>query len=166
MPRWDKKKGIKKTKQQVKAMKVIYTCKGEKSKTPFQVHRSGGKMPAIEQYHCKFQLKVVMETITNHWWLMSDSDIEHSRHPPVRKEAQKGSSSDITLEQLQFVIQMYHNSIPPSTMSHIMSNLVGKEFSADTMSNLTKNCQEAMDLANGISPHLSSAQKTLERLRA
>ncbi len=107
-----------------------------------------------------------MDTVTNHWWLMSDSHIEHSHHPPVRKEAQKGFSSDITPEQLQFFIQMYQNSIPPSTMSHIMSNLVGKEFSADTMSNLTKKCQEAMDLANGISPNLSSAQKTLQRLRA
>ncbi len=106
-----------------------------------------------------------MNTITNQWWLMSDSNMEHSHHPPVRKEAQKGSSSDITPEQLKFVIQMYQNSISPSTMSQIMSNLVGEEFSADTMSNLTKKCQEAMDLANGISPHLSSAQKSLERLR-
>ncbi len=135
-------------------------------KTPFQVHHSGGKMPTNNQYCCKFQLKVAMDTVTNHWWLMSDSNIEHSHHPSVRKEDQKGSSSDITPEQLQFVIQMYHNSIPPSTMSHIMSNLVGKEFSADTMSNLTKKCQEAMDPANGISPNLSSAQKTVERLRA
>ena len=94
---------------------------------------------------------------------MLDSNIEHSHHPPVRKEAQKGSSSDVTPEQWQFVSQMYQSSISPSTMSHIISNLVGKEFSADTMSNLTKKCQEAMDLANGISPHLSSAQKTLER---
>ena len=166
MPRWDRKKFTKKTKQQVKEMKVIDTREGEKSKAPFQARRSGGKMPAIEHYRCKFQLKVAMDIVTNHWWLMSDSNIEHSHHPPVRKEAQKGSSSDITPEQLQFVIQMYQNSIPPSTMSHIMSNLVGKEFSADTMSNLTKKCQEAMDLANGISPNLSSAQKTLERLRA
>ena len=30
MPRWDKKKGTKKTKQQEKAMKVIDTCKEEK----------------------------------------------------------------------------------------------------------------------------------------
>ncbi len=88
MPKWDKKKGIKKTKQQVKAMKVIDTCKGEKSKTPFQTRCSGGKMPAIEQYCCNFQLKVVMDTITNHWWSMSDSNIEHSHHPPVRKEAE------------------------------------------------------------------------------
>ena len=166
MPRWDKKKGTKKTKQQVKAMKMIDIREGEKSKTPFQACRSGGKMPTNDQYLCKFQLKVAMDTVTNHWWLMSDSQLEHSHHPPVRKEAQKGSGSDITPEQLKFFIQMYRNSIPPSTMSHIMSNLVGKEFSADTMSNLTKKCQEAMDLANGISPNLSSAQKTLERLRA
>ncbi len=107
-----------------------------------------------------------MDTVRNHWWLMLDSQLEHSHRPPVRKEAQKGSGSDITPEQLKFFIQMYRNSIPPSTMSHIMSNLVGKDFSADTMSNLTKKCQESMDLANGISPNLSSAQKTLERLRA
>ncbi len=102
-----------------------------------------------------------MDAVTNHWWLMLDSNIEHSHHPPMKKEVLKGSSSDITLEQLQFVIHMYCNSIPPSTMCHIMSNLVGKEFSAATMSNLTKKYQEAMDLAN----HLSSAQKPLERLR-
>ncbi len=81
-------------------MKVIDPCKGEKSKTLFQVHHSGGKMLANEQYGCKFQLKVVMDTVTNHWWLMSDSHIEHSHHLPVKKEAQKGSSSDITPEQL------------------------------------------------------------------
>ncbi len=166
MPRWGKKKGIKKTKQQVKVMKVIDTCKGGKSKTPFKVHCSCGKMPAIEQYCCKFQLKVAMDTVTNCWWLMSDSNIEHSHHPPVRKKVQKGSSSDITPEQLQYVIQMYRSSISPSTMPHIMSNLVGKEFSADIMSNLTKKCQKAMDAANGILPQLSSVQKTLERLRA
>ncbi len=68
-------------------MKVIDTCKGEKSKTLFQAHRSGGKMPANELYCCEFQLKVAMDTVTNNWWLMSDSNIEHSHHPPVRKEA-------------------------------------------------------------------------------
>ncbi len=45
MPRWDKKKGIKKTKQQEKVMKVIDTCEGEKLKTPFIAHCIGGKMP-------------------------------------------------------------------------------------------------------------------------
>ncbi len=147
-------------------MKVIDTCKGAKSKTPFQARHSGVKMPGNKQYHCKFQLKVSIDTVTNHWRLMSDSNIEHPQYPNVRKEAQKGSSSDITPEQLQFFIQMYRNSIPPSTMSHIMSNLVGKEFSAYTRSDLMKKCQEAMDLANRISPNLSSAQKTLQRLRA
>ena len=166
MPKWDKKKGTKKSKQQQKAMKVMDTREGVKSDKPFQPRRSNGMMPAKEEYLCKFRLKVAMDSITNRWWLMSDSNIEHSHHPPVRKEAQKGSSSDVTPEQLEFVMQMYRHSIPPSTMSHIMSNLVGKEFSADTMANLTKKCQEAMDLANGISPDLSSAQKTLERLRA
>ncbi len=93
---------------------------------------------------------------------MLDSNIEHSHHQPVRKEGQKGSHSDITPEQLQFVIQMYQSSISPSTMSYIMSNLVGKEFSADTMSNLTKKCQEVMDVANVILPQLSSAQKEMK----
>ncbi len=59
----DKKKGIKKTKQQVEAMKAIDTHKGEKLKTPFQVHCSGGKMPAIEQYCCKLQLKVCHKSL-------------------------------------------------------------------------------------------------------
>ncbi len=71
MPRWDKKV-TKKTKQQEKAMKVIDARKREKSKTPFQARCSGGKMPANELYHCKFQLNIVMDTVTNHWWLMSD----------------------------------------------------------------------------------------------
>ncbi len=88
MPRWDKKKHTKKTKQQEKAMKVIDTHEGEKSKTSFKVCCSGGKMTAMEQYCCKFQLKVVMDTITNHWWLMSDSNIEHSNHPLVTKETE------------------------------------------------------------------------------
>ncbi len=87
MLRWDKKKHTKQIKQQQKAMKVIDTREGEKSKTPFQVRRSGRKMPTNDQYLCKFQLKVAMDTVTNHWWLMSDSNIEHSHHPPVRKEA-------------------------------------------------------------------------------
>ncbi len=85
MQRWVKKNHTKKTKQQEKAMKVIDTCKGKKSKTPFLARHSGSKMPANEQYHCKFQLKVAMDTVKNHWWLMSDSNIEHSHHPPVRK---------------------------------------------------------------------------------
>ncbi len=33
MPRWDKKKGTKKTKQQKKTMNLIDTCEGAKSKT-------------------------------------------------------------------------------------------------------------------------------------
>ena len=52
MQRWDKKKGTKKTVQKEKATKVIDTRKGEKSKTPFQAHCSGGKMPANELYCC------------------------------------------------------------------------------------------------------------------
>jgi len=75
-------------------------------------------------------------------------------------------SADIAPDELKFMIQMFHHSIPPSTMSHIMTNLVKKEYSADTISNLTKKCMEVMDLANGISLDLSSVQKTLEPLRA
>ncbi len=62
-------------------MKVINTCIGEKSKTTFKVHHSGGKMPAIEQYCCEFQLKVAMDTVTNHWWLKLNSNIEHLTIP-------------------------------------------------------------------------------------
>ncbi len=85
--------------------------------------------------------------------------------PPIKKEAQKGSSADITPDQLKFAMQMYHHGIPPSTMSHIMTNLVGKEYFADKISNLTKKCMKVIDLANVISLDLSSVQKASERLR-
>ena len=165
MRNWDKKRGKKKTKQQEKVMRVMDTREGsEKEKKVFQARRTTGKMPAVESFLCKFKLKLVMDPATERWWLMSDSVIDHTHHPPVRKEAQKGNESDITPEQMKFIMQMYRHSIPPATMSHIMSNLVGKDFTPDTVANITKKCQEAMDLANGISPKLSSARKTLERL--
>ena len=167
MRKWDKKRGQKKTKQQEKMKRVVDTREGgAKEKKAFQARRSIGKMPANQDFLCKFKLKLIMDPGTEHWWLMSDSVIEHTFHPPVRKEAQKGNESDITPEQMKFIMQMYRHSIPPATMSHIMSNLVGKDFFPDTLANLTKKCQDAMDLANGISPNLSAAKKTLERLRA
>ncbi len=86
---------------------------------------------------------------------MSGSNLKHSNHPPVKKEAQKGSSADITPNQLKIVIQMYHHSIPPSTMSHMMTNLLEKMYPTYTILKLTKKCKEAMDVANGISLDLS-----------
>ncbi len=116
-------------------------------------------MPSIEEQLSKFKMKVAIDANTDHWWLTSDSNLEHSKQPPVKKEAQKGSNADIISDKL-FVMQLYYHSIPPSKMSHIMTNLVGKEYSGDTISNLTKKGKEEMDLANIISLDLSSEQKT------
>lgn len=52
------------------------------------------------------------------------------------------------------------------SLTSIMPTIVGEEFSANMISNLTKKYQNAMDLANGISPDPSTMQKPLEHLKA
>ncbi len=96
---------------------------------------------------------------------MSDGNFQHNDHPPVKEEAQLGGEAKLTPAQMKFIMQMYDHSIPPSTISDIMTKLVGKEFTAATIVNIGKKEQQAIHIAEGIKVDMGNAQKTLERLR-
>ncbi len=122
-------------------------------------------MPTDYNKLCKFQIKVTMNYYTKHWWFLSSSNLQHNDHPPVWIKAQLGGEHDLSAEQMKFITQLYQHSVAPSTISDIMTKMVGKEFSLDFTSNLGRKVTETIDTANGITADMSSAQKTLECLR-
>ncbi len=115
---------------------------------------------------CEFEIKVAMDYDTKHLWFLSLSNLQHNDHPPLLIEAQLGGEHDLSAEQMKFITQLYQHSVAPSTISDIMTKMVGKEFSPDFTSNLGREVTESIDSANGITADMSSAHKTLERLRS
>ena len=122
-------------------------------------------MPSEEAELCKFRIRLEKDDNTQRWWLMSEGNLHHNDHPPLREEARLAGESNLTPDQMKFIMQMCDHNVCPSTISDIMTKLVGKEFTADTIANIGRKVQQAIDIAEGITPEMTSAERTLERLQ-
>ncbi len=122
-------------------------------------------MPSKKNELCNFWLQVIMDQSNKWWWLMCDSIIEHNDRPILCPEAKLTGESDLTPDEMEFIQKLYCHGVIPTTITDIMSKIVGKEFNVTTMSNIEKKLTRAIDEACGIDPKRTSAQKSLEGLR-
>ncbi len=71
-------------------------------------------------------------------WLMSDNIIKHNDHPLLCTEAKLAGELDITPDQMGFIQQLSSHGVILTTISGIMSKIVGKEFNSTTISNIER----------------------------
>ena len=73
-------------------------------------------------------------------------------------EAQMLSEKDLSVEQLYFIHPMYDNGVSSSSISTIMSKVVGNgQFLTQTIKNITGNIQSAIDVMRDIDHTMSIA---------
>ncbi len=68
-------------------------------------------------------------------------------------------------DQMEIILQLYSHGVILSTISNIMSKIVGNEFNSTMISNIERKLVRAIDETFGIDPKMTYAQKTLEQLR-
>ena len=101
------------------------------------------------------------------WYIHSRSSLEHHNHPALEEEATLLSQKDLSDKDEQLINILCDANVPPSKISKKM-NAVREDDKGTllpkTIFNINEKCQRLIDLANGILPTCTDAEKTLKLL--
>ncbi len=103
----------------------------------------------------------------NHWYISSNSSLDHKHHPKLDNQAISLSQSDISKQELRLLNVLYDVNVPPSKISTVLDTVRDDHrgtFLPKTLFNLNEKCRNLIDIANGIQPTCSDAEKTLKYL--
>ena len=102
---------------------------------------------------------------SNHWYLHSfGSCLDHKHHPKLDVTANTLSKKDLSDAELKLTNLLYNVNVPPSTIAKVLTTLKDDDvgtFLPKTLFNINEKCQSLIDVANGILPTCSDAEKTL-----
>ncbi len=102
---------------------------------------------------------------SNHWYLQSHgSNLDHKHHPKLDVKAVTLSEKDISHDELKLTTLLYDINAPPSTIAKVLTTIQDDDvgtFLPKTVFNMNEKCQSLIDVANGILPTCSDAEKTL-----
>jgi hypothetical protein len=94
--------------------------------------------------------------------------LDHCNHPPLEDQATLLSQKDLSSKDEQLINILCDANVPPSKISKIMTSIrVDDEGTLlpKTIFNINEKCRQLIDLANGILPTCSDAEKTLKLLQ-
>ncbi len=103
----------------------------------------------------------------NHWYISSNSCLDHKHHPKLDDQAISLSRSDISKQELRLLNVLNDVNIPPSKISTILETVGDDDrgtFLPKTLFNHNEKCRILIDVANGTLPTCSDAEKTLKHL--
>ena len=102
---------------------------------------------------------------SDHWYLHSfGSCLDHKHHPKLDVAASTLSEKDLSDAELKLTNLLYDVMVPPSTIAKVLTTLRDDDvgtFLSKTLFNINEKCQSLIDVANGILPTCSDAEKTL-----
>ena len=104
----------------------------------------------------------------NHWYLHANSCLHHKHHPSLDDCARLRSSKDMNALEMNLMNIMYDATLPPSKVSQVLSIVNTDEkgtYLPKTLFNVTEKCRNLEDVANGILPTCSDAEKTIKYLQ-
>ena len=117
---------------------------------------------------CPMKFRVYLNG-SNHWFLQSQgSCLDHKYHPKLNVSAFSLSEKDMTNDEQRLTALLYDVNVPPSTISKILSSIRNDDvgtFLPKTVFNINEKCRSLVDVANGILPTCSDAEKTLISLQ-
>jgi len=99
--------------------------------------------------------------------IYSSSSLEHHNHPPLEEEATLFSQKGLSDKDEQLRNILCDANVPPSKISKVM-NAVREDDKGTLLPkkifNINEKCRWLIDLANGILPTCTDAEKTLKLL--
>jgi hypothetical protein len=123
-------------------------------------HRAGSS-----DKQCPMRIKLILSS-NKQWFNLSSSSLDHLNHPPLEEQAtllsQKGPKDK------QLINILCDANVPPSKISKIMTSIREDDKGTllpKTIFNINEKCRQLIDLANGILPTCSDAEKTLKLLQ-
>jgi hypothetical protein len=125
-----------------------------------------GKHAQSAEQQCPMRLCVFLSS-TNHWYLQTNSCLDHKYHPKLDEDAMTLLQKDLSHQQQRLLNVLCDHKIPPTTISHVMRTLSKDDegtYLPKTLFTINEKCCNLIDVANGILPHCSDAEKTLKLL--
>jgi hypothetical protein len=110
---------------------------------------------------------IVFLSSTNHWYLQTNSCLQHKYHPRLDEDAMTLSQKDLSQQQQRLVNALCDHKIAPTTISHVLRSLNEDDkgtYLPKTLFNINEMCRNLIDVANDILPDCSDAEKTLKLL--
>jgi hypothetical protein len=93
--------------------------------------------------------------------------MDHKHHPKLDDQAISLSQSDMSKQELRLLNVLCNLKVPPSKISTILVTIRDDNrgtFLPKTLFNVNEKCRNLTDVANGIPPACSDAEKTLKYL--
>mgnify|MGYP006180727519 FL=1 len=121
---------------------------------------------ASSDERCPMRIVLIL-TSNNEWYIHSSSSLEHHNHPPLEEEATLLSQKDLSDKDEQLINILCDANVPPSKISRMMNDVREDDKGTllpKTIFNINEKCRRLIDLANGILPTCTDAEKTLKLL--
>jgi hypothetical protein len=91
----------------------------------------------------------------NHWYLSTNSCLDHKHHPKLDNQAISLSRKDMSKQESKLMNVLYDATVPPSKISNILDTVRDDDrgtFLLKTLFNINDKCRILIDLANEIIP--------------
>ncbi|MEY3178163.1 MAG: hypothetical protein RJB42_404 [Bacteroidota bacterium] len=158
---------ISKSKQK-EIMKKSQESKHRSPKKTTYVRRTVTNRAPTTDKECPVKFRLYLSA-SNHWFILSrGSSLSHQFHPKLDVSAAALSEKDMSNEEKNLTSILYDVNVPPSTIAHILTTLRNDDvgtFLPKTVFNINDKCRNLIDVANGILPTSSDAEKTLSMLQ-
>jgi hypothetical protein len=115
---------------------------------------------------CPMRILLILSS-NKQWYILSSSSLDHLYHPPLEEQATLLSQKDLSDKDKQLINILCDANVPPSKISKIMNSIREDDKGTllpKTIFNINEKCRRLIDLANGILPTCTDAEKTLKLL--
>ena len=120
------------------------------------------RAPSTDQT-CPMRLCVFLSN-QYEWHLQTNSCLHHKHHPKLEEEAMTLSQKDLSEQQQSLINVLCDHKVPPSTICKVLSTLNDDDkgtFIPKFVFNFNEKSRNLVDVANGILPTCSDAEKTI-----
>ncbi len=152
-------------KQSIKNNSIVRKCCMNKKDTE-DARRWVSQRALTSNKQCPMRIRIYLNN-HKHRYISWNSCLDHKHHPKLDNQAISLFQSDISKQELRLLNVLYDMNVPPSKISTILDTVRDDNrgnFLPKTIFNLNEKCRNLIDIANGILPTCSDAEKTLKYL--
>ena len=110
---------------------------------------------------------IVILCSDKYYYVSTSSCLQHENHPYLEPSAIPHSENDLSDDDKVFLEILFNQRASNTMISRIFEQLKGREFGTfipKTIYNMNAKSQKLLDIANGITPDMSDAEKCLKHL--